>query len=63
MVPSSLDQKPSGVGVPGFGDAALGAVLSGGVFAGDKAEVGANRAASEAVPVSYLHGQAKRRER
>ena len=42
VVPGGLDQEPAGVGVPGLGDRALPAGLTGGVLGGDEPEVGAD---------------------
>ncbi len=61
MVPGGLDQQASGVAVAGLGDRPLAAALPGGVLAGHKPQVGADRASVEALPVADLPRPGRRR--
>lgn len=52
VVPGGFDQQPSGVPVTGLGHCSLSSAGAGGVFRGHQAQVGADRAASQPMPVS-----------
>ena len=57
VVPGRLDQQPAGVGVPGLGDRALGALPAGGGLGGHQPEVGTDGGSGEPMPVTDLDGQ------
>ena len=54
VMPGGFDQQPADVAVAGLGDAALAAMLAGGVLGGDQAEVGPDAGSGEPLPVADL---------
>jgi len=61
-MPGRFDQQSADVCVAGFGHPTLGTALTGGILAGHQADVGADAAAGEQVPVADLDGQPERRQ-
>ena len=61
LVPGGLDEEAPGVAVAGLGDRPLAAALAGGALAGHEAQVGADRAPVEALPVADLAWPGRRR--
>ena len=63
VMPGSFDQQASCVPVAGLGHRALRPATAGGIFRGHQAQVGADGAAGQAVPVPDLGGQPERGQR